>query len=338
MHAVDFASGTLQSIAFHDCSPKFDHRNFDSDLAKEFTMKTVRVFLLIASYMWSGMSMLHATDYWTQTGSMNTARLDFNGVLLGSGKLLACGGTSNLQNTLSSCELYDPSGGTWSYTGTMQTARKSFGMVVLSGGKVLVAGGLYPPFSQETSTAEIYDPSSGSWSSASSMNNARSSFGLVTLSDGTVLAAGGLNTNTAEIYNPSNNTWTLTGSMLTARQDFGLKRLGDGTVLAFGGGDTSSAEIYNPSTSSWSATGGMNSPRSRFGSTILSSSSTQTKVLVAGGYITTVGYLTGAEIYDSSTGVWTTTGSMSTARGYFRMLTLNNGDAFVAGGTMDPAI
>ena len=301
-------------------------------------MKTVRVFLLIASYMWSGMSMLHATDYWTQTGSMNTARLDFNGVLLGSGKLLACGGTSNLQNTLSSCELYDPSGGTWSYTGTMQTARKSFGMVVLSGGKVLVAGGLYPPFSQETSTAEIYDPSSGSWSSASSMNNARSSFGLVTLSDGTVLAAGGLNTNTAEIYNPSNNTWTLTGSMLTARQDFGLKRLGDGTVLAFGGGDTSSAEIYNPSTSSWSATGGMNSPRSRFGSTILSSSSTQTKVLVAGGYITTVGYLTGAEIYDSSTGVWTTTGSMSTARGYFRMLTLNNGDAFVAGGTMDPAI
>ena len=70
---------------------------------------------------------------------------------------------------------------------------------------------------------------------------------------------------------------------------------------------------------------------------VLSSSDTLTKVLVAGGLLNTGTLTTTTEIYDSSTGTWTTTGSMVTAaRSSFGITILNNGNAFVAGGAESP--
>ena len=87
--------------------------------------------------------------------------------------------------------------------------------------------------------------------------------------------------------------------------------LPDGTVLAAGGysdtaGATSiqTAEIFNGS--SWSdTTGTMNAARGEHTATLLLNG----KVLVAGG-ISNGTYLSSAEIYDPSTGLWTATGSM----------------------------
>lgn len=60
------------------------------------------------------------------------------------------------------------------------------------------------------------------------------------------------------------------------------------------------------------------------------------QVLVAGGYNTTTGWLTSAELYTPSTGKWSLTGSLHTARFYHAMVLLANGKVLVAGG-LDPA-
>ena len=54
-------------------------------------------------------------------------------------------------------------------------------------------------------------------------------------------------------------------------------------------------------------------------------------VLVAGG-INDFSYLNSAEIYNSTTGSWTATGSLATARDRFQMVLLPNGNVLVAGG------
>jgi len=55
------------------------------------------------------------------------------------------------------------------------------------------------------------------------------------------------------------------------------------------------------------------------------------QVLAAGG-VNSTGFLTSAELYDPTTGKWTTSGSMTTARGEHTATLLPNGDVLVAGG------
>ena len=55
------------------------------------------------------------------------------------------------------------------------------------------------------------------------------------------------------------------------------------------------------------------------------------KVLVAGGQ-NSYGYLSSAELYDSSNGVWSDTGAMHDARAGYTATLLNNGKVLVAGG------
>ena len=60
------------------------------------------------------------------------------------------------------------------------------------------------------------------------------------------------------------------------------------------------------------------------------------KVLVAGG--SNGGYLSSAELYDPSSGSWTTTGSLASTRGYHTATLLPNGKVLVAGGSNGSAL
>jgi len=175
-----------------------------------------------------------------------------------------------------------------------------------------------------------------------SISNASSSNGLAaSLSTGTtgILAALGAVTGATSLT-VTVRTWTLAGSMTHARDYHTATLLPNGTVLVTGGNDSSdfmaidalsSAELYDPSTGLWTATGSMNTARYTHTATLLPNGT----VLVAGGDASSglfIDALPSAEIYDPSTGLWTATGSMNTARYNHSATLLQNGTVLVAGG------
>ena len=134
----------------------------------------------------------------------------------------------------------------------------------------------------------------------------------------------------------SSNTWTPTGSMTTARTGHTATLLANGEVLVAGGGNTTilpSAELYNQAAGKWAATGSMATARTDHTATLLANG----EVLVAGG-LSNGGSPIGtsctstAELYNPSTGRWTTTGSMTKPRDSHTATLLPNGKVLVAGG------
>src|SRR5690349_9068601 len=88
-----------------------------------------------------------ATATWSQTGSMNVARVYFGMVLLSNGKVLAVGGctgqnSNGCTGVTGTAEIYDPASGAWSSVNAMGTARGAFTATLLANGQVLVAGGI----------------------------------------------------------------------------------------------------------------------------------------------------------------------------------------------------
>jgi hypothetical protein len=133
-------------------------------------------------------------------------------------------------------------------------------------------------------------------------------------------------------------TWTKTGRLNTARNSHTAKLLLNSQVLFAGGRDSAgntltSTELYDASTGKWIATGSMATARRTHSATLL----TNGDVLVAGGIFSiningTVTCNATAELYNPSTGQWSTTGSMTVPRCYHSATLLTNGTVLVAGG------
>lgn len=136
----------------------------------------------------------------------------------------------------------------------------------------------------------------------------------------------------------STGTWTLTGSLNAARAEFTATLLSNGQVLVAGGRDNfntplASAELYNPSTGKWTLTGSLNVARYEHTATLLQNG----EVLVAAGYTQDKATysqvpLASAELYNPSSGTWTLTGSLNTARAEPTEALLQNGEVLVAAG------
>jgi hypothetical protein len=181
------------------------------------------------------------------------------------------------------------------------------------------------------------------WSDTGPLATARYDHTATRLADGRVLAAGGFNTAytaSAELYNPASGTWAATGSLGTARHLHKAALLADGRVLVVGGSGainfTPSAEIFDPAANggegAWSATGPLTNGRINHTATRLADG----RVLVAGGFRSSPGQLTSAEIFDPTAdggvGAWSATGSLSTARENHTATLLPDGRVLVAGG------
>jgi hypothetical protein len=127
-------------------------------------------------------------------------------------------------------------------------------------------------------------------------------------------------------------------AMTTPRANAAAIRLRDGRVLICGGTSTgeiggvlSSAELYDPVARTFTATGSMTEPRTGQTITLLRDG----RVLLTGGD-RAAGYrsqLASAEIYNPSTGMFSRTGSMSTAREGHTATMLRDGRVLVAGGS-----
>jgi hypothetical protein len=310
------------------------------------------------------------TGHWSATGNLQTARSAV-AVLLPSGKVMVAGGTDNTPSALASVEIYDPDTGLWSTTANMGWARIGHTITMLSNGKVLVVGGdvrcpnTMQPCDPDREDAEIYDPVIDHWSGAGKLNTMRRFHAATLLRNGLVLVAGGAaencasspsscvysSTPSAEIYDPVANIWVPAARMGTPRQS-SLVVLHDGRVLTGGGANCSTlptsallgypvvcdqltnAEIYDPGTDKWTATGSMNKQHGE-PLTLLCTGD----VLVAAGYAPADSngsagstFSAIAEIYDTSAGTWSLTGTMKAPRDETAVVELADGRVMITGG------
>lgn len=183
------------------------------------------------------------------------------------------------------------------------------------------------------------------WSAAGSLNTARTEYTATSLTNGKVLVAGGLltcaprcqATNTTELYDPATGTWSSAGPLPTAFATHAAARLLDGRVLVIGGITGGGAllrtsYLYDPAANNWTATGNLNVARQYHNALLLPNG----KVLVTGGLVPGANGFTPinvAELYDPSTGTWSTTGAMNVARFWHTMTLLPNGKVLVATGS-----
>ena len=145
-----------------------------------------------------------ATETWTKSGLLGTARTNPSGATLKDGRVLVAGGyfvsgpASNISpdallaafhpggglhdidippfaTAMATSEVFDPATGTWSPTGPMKYARLGAPAVTLSDGRVLVFGSGGGDGSGITvdggafDSAEVYDPATGKFSLAGTL-------------------------------------------------------------------------------------------------------------------------------------------------------------------------
>jgi pimeloyl-ACP methyl ester carboxylesterase len=272
------------------------------------------------------------------TGSLSGARGGHTATLLPGGKVLIAGGSDG-QTYSASAELYDPATGVFTRTGSMTTERGKHSATLLANGKVLMAGGVNR--SGSLKTADLYDPANGTFSQTGNMVDSQFSHTATLLADGRVLLLGGNpDVNIAEIYDPATGRFTATGKMRTNRYWHTATLLPNSKVLVVGGTEIglvsantlASAELFDPSAGAFSSAGNLATARLLHTATILPNG----RVLLAGGaqnsgYFTS---LSSAELYDSATGAFVGTGSMSDARYSATATMLSDGSVLIAGGVV----
>ncbi|HEV2417194.1 MAG TPA: kelch repeat-containing protein [Terriglobia bacterium] len=130
-------------------------------------------------------------------------------------------------------------------------------------------------------------------------------------------------------------TFIPVGNLLTGRDSHTATLLPNGKVLIVGGEDASgnilaAAELYDPATGTFFPTGSLGTARMSHTATLMQNG----KVLITGGINTNFSpfELASAELYDPSTGTFTYTGIMNSARAGHTAALLNNGMVLIAGG------
>jgi hypothetical protein len=308
---------------------------------KSFKVRRLGCFTVL----FLGCCLMAQAQSWTYTGSMVFRHAFHTATLLENGNVLVAGGDYKGHYGIANSELYNPSTGTFSTTGSLNTGRQSHTATLLNNGQVLIAGGeanVYSPTGSHIvclTTAELYNPSTGTFTYTGSMTTARcANFTATRMNNGTVLFTGGYNNGviaSAEVYEPSTGTFSATGNLQVGRTAQTATLLENGDVLIAGGTNGTnffnSAELYNPSSGSFAFTGSMKAARGSFTGTLLPGGD----VLAAAGTNSPYGStrLTSAELDNSSTGKWTSTGSLNYGRFGQTGTLLQDGQVLIAAGS-----
>jgi trimeric autotransporter adhesin len=276
---------------------------------------------------------------WTSAVGFSEGRSNASAVMLSDGRILITGG-SGVSGPLQTAEFF-ATNGTVASAAAMNVARSSHFAVVLSDGRVLVGGGVSG--GGTTNSAEVYDPGTDSWIKTNAMAEARANATAALLSDGRVLIAGGDNSgnasNTIELFDPSNDSFTFAGTLSAARTKHSMATLQDGRVLIVGGFDgtnpLASSDIFDPSSGNISA--GPSLVVARYSASATTLLNGQVAVIGGAGSDGNGGTidLASVEVFDASTGAFTTAGAtLTTAREAHQSYLLpKNNSVLIVGGT-----
>jgi hypothetical protein len=271
---------------------------------------------------------------WTLTGSMTVPRDGHDAVLLQNGEVLVAGGNRCEHQRLhhfSYCRAVQPVNrhldGDWQHERRplLVLPLRCFPMERCSpaGGTNCGNGGLL--------SAELYNPATRTWRATGTMTSGNQNTGAVLLQNGQVFVVGN-----DDIYNPSAGAWSSTTPPPTFAH-IPLALLPNGDVFAAGTiqGDL----MFNPSTAQWTTFAPPPCETTKQGCESAAALLNTGKVLVAGGatFVNARPYPIEqtnalAALFDPSTLIWTSTGSMSKSRLGESMTVLLNGQALVAGG------
>jgi N-acetylneuraminic acid mutarotase len=267
-----------------------------------------------------------ATNSWSATGSMNSAREQHTLTLLVDGRVLAVGGGT--------AETYDPLTGMWTPTGAVAVLRNGHRSLLLATGEVLVAGGLGTG-GVYLNSSELFDPVSNTWTPTDAMSGARLEHTLTLLPDGRALVGGGhsgVATDSVETYDPGTDVWSDAAPLPEALESHEAAALGDGTVLYAGGSDTGGysedAYVYDPDADAWTSKGDMTVARTHHTLTVLPDGRALAVGVDPGGVPPTT------ELYDPSS--WSLTATMVDPRSG-AMTTLFDYRPFNVAGSVSPA-
>jgi N-acetylneuraminic acid mutarotase len=184
--------------------------------------------------------------------------------------------------------------------------------------------------------SDVWDPDTQRWQPAGDLPRPRDRFVLVSLPHGSALAVGGTTDDpdapqsflSTFRFDPGTSRWERSGDLTVARSNPSGSALRDGRVLIAGGYFVDrgagaervhgSAEIFDAESGTWSRTGALVEPRAGAGAVTLADG----RVLIVGGFARSgVAYfqledpLASAELFDPTTGTWSSTGRLPSTDG-----------------------